>query len=299
MAPASEADARPGISGVLLPLAAATAAMVCFQVGAAVARSLFPAVGPQGAAALRLTFGAVMLAVLTRPWRDWPKPAPLLPLAGLGVSMGGTILLFYLALDRLPQGVAIALQFLGPLAVAVFGSRRPADLVWAGLAAAGVWCLVGLGAAAAKIDLVGVGLALGAAAGWGGYIVLGRSASAVYGHATAALSVSIAAVLVLPVGLAHAGAALFAPALLPLALLVALLSAAAPFWLELYALARLPSRAFATFTSLEPAIGVVAGFALLNQRLTLPQIGGVALVIAAAAGAAGSSAERRPALPLD
>jgi inner membrane transporter RhtA len=109
--------------------------------------------------------------------------------------------------------------------------------------------------------------------------------------------VSIAGVLVLPVGLWRAGPALFSPHLIPLALLVALLSAAAPFWLELYALARLPSRAFATFTSLEPAIGVLAGYVLLHQRLTLPQIGGVALVIAAAAGAAWSSADRKPALP--
>lgn len=266
--------------------------MAAFQVGAAFAKSLFPAVGAQGAATLRLTLGALMLMVLVRPWRAWPRNAPLLPLLGLGVSMAAVILMFYIALEHLPLGVAIALQFLGPLAVAVFGSRRISDLAWAALAAAGVWLLVGAGEAGGEIDLEGVAWALGAAAGWASYILCGRAASAVFGSSTAALSVAMAAVLVAPVGLHHAGAALFSPALIPMALLVALMSTAIPFSLELYAMPRLPARTFAVFTSLEPAFGVMSGLVLLQERLAVFQVAGVALVVAAAAGAAWAGAAR-------
>src|ERR1700722_16686076 len=135
---------KPG--GSALPLLTTMTAMACFQVGAACAKSLFPAIGPQGAAALRLSLGAAMLLVIVRPWRRWPRPAPLLALLGLGVATGGAVLMFYLAQSRLPLGVAIALQFLGPLTVAIVGTRRPIDLVWAALAAAGVWWLGGSGA---------------------------------------------------------------------------------------------------------------------------------------------------------
>jgi len=267
--------------------------MACFQIGAACAKTLFPAIGPQGAAALRLSLGAVMLVVIVRPWRTWPRRAPLLALFGLGAATGGAVVMFYLAQNRLPLGVAIALQFLGPLAVAVFGTRRPIDLVWAALAAAGVWWLVGSGARASAINLVGVAYALCAAVAWAAYILCGRIASAAFGGSTAALAASIAAILVLPMGIAQAGTALLSPALLPMALLVALLSTVIPFSLELYALPRLPARTFATFTSLEPAFGVMSGWVLLNQHLAAVQITGVAVVITAAAGAAWSSASRR------
>lgn len=286
-------DAAAGPFAVLLAVLATIAAMASFQVGAAAAKGLFPALGPQGAATLRLGLGALMLLALARPWRAWPRSAPLLPMIGLGASMAAVILMFYLALERLPLGIAMALQFLGPLAIAIFGTRRPSDLVWAALAVAGVWRLVGFGTDVAGLDPVGVAFGLGAAAGWASYILCGRVASAAFGASTAALSVSIAAVLLLPLGLAHAGSALFSPALLPLALLVALLSSAIPFSLEFYAMRRLPAPTFAVMTSLEPALGVLAGLVLLHERLGLGQIAGVAMVIAAAAGAAWSSARAR------
>lgn len=277
-------------SAVLLPLLATLSAMACFQVGAAGAKTLFAAIGPQGAAALRLSLGALLLLAIARPWRTWPRRAPLLPLLGLGASTAAAVLMFYFAQQRLPLGVAIALQFLGPLGVAVFGSRRPVDLVWAALAAVGVWRLVGGGVRMTSVDLVGLGFALCAAAGWASYILCGRAASATFGGSTAALASSIAAVIVLPLGVAQAGTALLNPAVLPMALGVALLSTAIPFSLELYALPRLPARTFATFTSLEPAFGVLSGWVLLGQHLAAAQIAGVAVVIAAAAGAAWSSA---------
>ncbi len=280
------------LGGKALPLLATLGAMACFQTGAAWAKSLFPAVGPQGAAALRLLLGALMLLAIARPWRNWPRPAPILPLLGLGAATGGAVVMFYLAQSRLPLGIAIALQFLGPLAVAVFGTRRPIDLLWAALAAAGVWCLVGGGDRTSSVDLVGVAFALCAAVAWASYILCGRAASAAFGGSTAALASTIAAILVLPVGIAQAGSALLSPALLPVALLVALLSTVIPFSLELYALPRLPARTFAIFTSLEPAFGVLSGWVLLGQHLAAAQIAGVAVVITAAAGAAWSSSTR-------
>ena len=286
--------AAPGRSSTALPLAATLAAMASFQAGASLAKGLFPAIGPEGAATLRLCLGALMLLAITRPWRAWPKPAPLIPLFVLGISMGLTITLFYLALSRLPQGIAIALQFLGPLAVAIAGSRRPTDLVWALLAGAGVWLMVGTTAGRARIDSLGVAFAIGAAIGWGNYIIVGRAAGAAFGRSTAALAVSIAALDAAPIGLWRAGSALFSPNLLPLALVVALLAAALPFSLELYALRRLQARTFATFTSLEPALGVLSGFVLLHERLSLVQVAGVGAVIAAAAGAAFAAAQQGP-----
>ncbi|HWA63387.1 MAG TPA: EamA family transporter [Caulobacteraceae bacterium] len=291
----ARASSSPAPSGVVLPLAATVGAMVAFQVGAAFAKGLFPAVGPQGAATLRLLLGAVMLAGVTRPWRGWPRGRSLWPLLGLGVATAGAVQFFYLALEHLPQGVAIALQFLGPLAIAVFGSHRPRDLVWAALAAAGVWAMVGAGpggagGAAGHIDALGVVFALGAAASWAAYILFGRAASAAFGNATGAVAIAIAGAILAPFGLARAGAALVSPGLIPLALAVALMSTAVPFSLEFYAMPRLPARTFATFASLEPAFGVLSGFMLLHERLGAVQIAGVAAVIAAAAGAAWSSA---------
>ncbi|MCR5873576.1 hypothetical protein LRS10_04915 [Phenylobacterium sp. J426] len=201
-------------SGMILPLAAVTMAMGAFQVGAALAKGLFPAVGPEGAAALRISLGALMLLAVGRPWRAWrrgngPGRESALPLIGLGLSVAGVILFFYLAMARLPLGVAISLQFLGPLGVAVFGSRKAMDLLWAAMAGVGVWLLVGLGATGAALDPIGLGWGLCAGGCRAAYILIGRGVSGDYGVATAGLSVAIAAIAVLPVGVAKAGLALF------------------------------------------------------------------------------------------
>jgi inner membrane transporter RhtA len=282
--------------GILLPIAAVVTAMAAFQVSAAFAKSLFPVVGPQGAAALRLTIGALILLALTRPWRNWPKDAPWPAIVGLGVSVAGAVLLFYSAISRLPLGVSIALQFLGPLCVALFGSRRPRDLLWAVLAAAGVWALVGRGAASAPLDPLGLAYALGAAAGWAGYILCGRVVGPAVGRSAATVATGIAAAIVLPFGVAQAGPAILTPALLPLAAVVALFSTVIPFRLELFAMGRMPARTFAVLTSLEPAFGALSGLVLLHERLAVGQALGIAAVIAAAGGAAWSGAER-PTLP--
>ena len=288
----TEAAARRPL-GILLPILAVIAAMAAFQIGAALAKELFPVIGPTGAAALRLLFGSLMLLALVRPWRNWPKRAPLASMLGLGLAMAGAIQMFYLAIDHLPLGIAIAIQFLGPLAIAVFGSRRTIDFLWAALAAAGVWCLVAIGATGERIDLVGVAWAVGAGASWAGYILLGRRVTASFGNATAAISVTIAALVIVPIGYASAGPALFSIELIPLALLVALFSAAIPFSLEFFAMPRMPPRVFAVFMSIEPAFGVLFGFLILHENLTPIQIAGIAMVIAAAAGAAAGARTAR------
>jgi inner membrane transporter RhtA len=267
--------------------------MASFQVGAAIAKQLFPAIGPLATATLRLSLGAILLLAVVRPWRGWPRRAPLLPLFGLGLSLPGVILMFYLAMARLPLAVAITLQFLGPLTVAVAGSRRPADFLWVALAAAGVWLLSGVSGPQGHLDPIGVAWALGAAVGWAAYILFGRAAGAAFGRSAAAVSVSLAALIILPFGLGPATAILTRPELIPAVLAVAVLSTAVPFSLELYAMPRAPARTFAVFTSLEPAFGVLSGFVLLHERLTVAQTLGVAAVITAAGGAAWTSGARR------
>lgn len=288
-----------GPSRMLLPVLAVMAASLGFQVGAAFAKTLFPLVGAQGVAALRLLFAALILAAYVQPWRHWPAKARLGPLVALGLCMAGVILMFYLALERLPLGVAIALQFLGPLAVALANSRQASDLAWAALAAAGVWGLVGHDAGSGGFDLIGVAWGLGAAACWAGYIVFGRSASIAFGRAAPALSIALAAIIVLPVGVQHAGVGLLSPAVIPIAILVALFSTAIPMSLELYAMPRMPPRTFGVFMSLEPAFGALSGLVILGEKLTLPQTAGVAAVVIAAAGATWSGAREAPPVPTD
>ncbi len=208
--------------------------------------------------------------------------------------MSGAVLFFYLAIDRLPQGVAIALQFLGPLVVAIGGSRRPSDVVWAVLAGGGVWCLIGGAPRHGVIQPLGVVFALLSATSWASYILAGRWVGRVGGGANASpLALGVAALILLPVGLWRAGPALFAPEHLPLALGVAVLASAIPFPLELFAMSRLPAKTFAVLMSLEPALGALSGFVLLGERLGGLQLLGVAAVVTAAAGATWMSGDAR------
>ena len=287
-------------NGLALPLLAVLGAMLGFQIGAALAKGLFSAVGPEGAAALRILVAALLLLVILRPWRSWPATPDWRALIGLGVCSALAILMFYMAIARLPQGLAIALQFFGPLGVAIVGSRKAIDWVWAGLALIGVWALLAGRLTGASLDPWGVVFAFGAAAGWAGYIVFGRATSLVFGRATPALATAIAAVIVLPVGVLHAGAALLNLSLAPLVLLVAVFSTALPFCLELYAMPRMPTRTFGVLMSLEPAFGATSGFLILHEALSPAQLAGIVAVILAAAGASwGAAGETPPALPIE
>ena len=268
----------------LLPVGSLLLGILSFQCGAALAKQLFPVMGAQGAAAIRLGLGALILWALRQPWRrlrdrqDWGC------LVGYGVTIGAMNLCFYMALRTIPLGIAVALDFLGPLAIAVFGSRRAVDFLWIALAVAGLALLLPYREHAQALDPVGVLYALGAAVGWAIYILLGRRAGAAFGSDAVALGSAIGALVAVPVGLIHAGTALFSPSALPFAIGVAVLSSALPYSLEMYALTRLPARTIGVLVSVEPAMGALLGLIFLNEHLTAFQWLAIAAIIAASIG---------------
>jgi inner membrane transporter RhtA len=269
---------------LLVPVALLVVAMASVQLGAAYAKGLFPRVGPEGATALRLTFSALILAAVRRPWRDLRLGRSALPLVAYGVSLGAMNTLFYMALRTVPLGVAIALEFIGPLTLAASRSRRWLDAAWIALAAAGLILLLPLGHAVRAVDPAGAGLALASGACWAIYIVFGRKVGQALGPRGTALGMLVAAAVFAPIGAARAGPALFSLAILPAGVLLALLSSAVPYSLEMIALTRLPVRAFSTLMSLEPAVGALAGLAILGEYPTPAQWAGIAAVILASLG---------------
>lgn len=270
----------------LFPLAALIVAMLSLQVGASIAKTLFPAIGAEGATTLRLALSAVLLAAVLKPWRAQITRSNWQAVAVYGASLAGMNLTFYMSLQTIPLGIAIALEFCGPMAVAMIWSRRPLDFLWVALAVAGLLLLLPFGDASHALDLRGVILALAAGACWAVYIIAGQKAGRDHGGMAAVLGVMVAAVLVTPVGLAHAGASLLAWTVLPAGLAVAILSSAIPYTLEMFALRRMPTHTFGILLSLEPALGAVVGFILLQETLATPHIAAIGIIVLASAGAA-------------
>jgi inner membrane transporter RhtA len=271
------------------------AGVLSVQLGAAVAKSLFDDLTPTGVVALRLVFGTLVLGLLFRPRiRNRPRAE-----LRLGVAFGLTLvsmnLCFFQALDRIPLGIAVTLEFVGPLAVALVGSRRSSDFLWVAMAASGIALLApGIGGG---LDAVGVLFALAAGALWGVYILLGaRVGKAFSGPTGLVLAMAVGALVALPLGIVSAGSSLLEPALLAAGLGVAVLSSAIPWSLELEALRRLPTHVFSVLMSLEPAIGALVGFVVLGERLGIRAVTAIALVVIASAGAA-RGARTAPAPP--
>jgi inner membrane transporter RhtA len=211
-----------------------------------------------------------------------------------GACLAGMNWAFYEAIDRIPLGIAVTLEFLGPLAVAVAGSRRALDLVWVLLAGAGVFLLSGAGGRTGGLDGVGVACALTAGTLWGAYILVSaRTGRAFAGTSGLALAMPVAALITAPAGIAQAGTALLHPGLLASAVVVALASSVIPYSLELEALRRLPARVFGVLMSLEPAAGAQAGLLVLGQALAGREWVAIALVVVAGAGAAAASLDGR------
>jgi inner membrane transporter RhtA len=263
------------------------AAACSLQVGAAFAVTLFDELGPGGAAFLRLAFAAIVL------WAIWrPRLEGDLRIAGaFGVALGLMNWSIYEAMDRIPLGVAVTIEFTGPLLVAVIGSRRPLDGVWVALAAAGIVLLADPGGG--SIDGVGVLFAFAAAACWMAYIYLSKRAGAAYpGGSGLALAMAIGALIVLPAGIVQGGSELAQPDLLGAALVVALASSVLPYSLELEALRRLPEPVFGVLMSLQPAVAALAGFVVLGQELGRAELVAIAMVVVASAGAAGLGGRR-------
>ena len=268
-------------------------AMLSVQVGAAFAKGLFPVLGPEGTPVLRLAIGALMLAAVLRPWKVLPSRKNLPWLAAYGITVCAMNLLFYAALQRIPLGICVALEFTGPLFVATLGSRRLLDLVWVGLAIVGIALLSPFAGISRGLDPLGVALALAAGACWGLYIIFAQKAGAELGVRTSAYGMAIAAVLALPFGFGAAQPYLADPRIMAGAAVVGLFSSALPFYLEMLVLARMPARVYGMLVCLEPAGGALTGFLFLHERLDLWQCAGIAAVIAAAFGTA--VAARRPA----
>jgi inner membrane transporter RhtA len=272
-------------ASVWFPVLLVLAAMLSVQVGASIAKSLFPAVGAAGAAALRLAFGTAMLLIVFRPWRTPLRGLPWKSLLGYGLSLGTMNGLFYQALATVPLGIAVALEFTGPLTLAVLGSRRPRDFIWVALALIGLLLLVPWSESQHGVDPLGAAFALAAGACWALYIVFGRKVGAEHGTQAVALGAVIAACVVVPWGVIDAGGKLLQPALLPAALGVAALSMALPYTLEMMAMPRMSAMTFSMLMSLEPAIGALAGLLFLHEHLSLLQWLAIGAVIAASTGA--------------
>ncbi len=281
----------------MFPIALLLLAMLSVQVGASIAKSLFPLVGPVGMVAVRIAFGTVILVLVLRPWRARIARDSWRPLVVYGVSLGVMNLFYYLALSKIPLGLAVAIEFTGPLAVAVFASRRALDFCWVLLAVGGLALLLPIARVSAGIDPVGAAEALAAGACWALYIIYGQKAGADHGAQTVALGSVISAVLIVPIGLFQAGPLVFSHSILWPGLAVAVLSTALPYTLEMAALTRLPARTFGVLMSIEPAFGAVIGYVWLKELLSVAQWIAIALIIIASVGTA-TSARRQVTAPV-
>jgi len=260
--------------------------VISVQAGSGLAASLLRDHGALALVTLRIVFGALLLVALRRPRVRPSSRATVIATIALGVDIAAMNSLFYVAIARIPLGVVVAIEFWGPLAVAVFGSRRPRDLVWVALAAVGIWILTG-GRLEAD-DAIGVGAALAAGAGWALFVILGSRVARGWpdGRGLAA-AVSIAALVVLPVSLVGGGLAEIAasPGLILAGLVVAALASAIPWSLELAALRRLPNATYGVLISLEPAVAAILGAIFLAQALDAAEVVAIGVVVIASAGA--------------
>ena len=288
--------ARAGTTPAILLV---IAGLACQEVGASLAVLLFHAVGPLGMVMLRLMFSAVLLLAIARPRVRGHNRAAWMAVLAFGLVLAVMNGLFYLALERLPLGVTVTIEVLGPLVLSIIASRRASAWLWALLALAGVFALGGGGWG--DLDPLGVVFALGAAASWAFYILSSARVGRVFPKLDGlALAMTAGAILSLPFGIADAGAALLRWDILALGAAVAILSSMIPYGFELVALRRLPAASFAILMSLAPATAALAGFIFLSQELSLIELAGIGLVIAASIGAVSSSgrAAREAAEPI-
>jgi inner membrane transporter RhtA len=281
---------------VAVPIAVLIVAMVCFQAGAVLAKGLFPVLGASGTAALRLALSALMLLAVWRPWRMRMNARETRVIVIYGLALGWMNFFFYLSLRSIPLGIAVALEFAGPLALAMAASRRAVDFVWIVMAALGLLALLPLGLGSKPLDVLGAGCGLAAGVCWALYIYFGRKAGAAHGGQTTALGMLIGAIVILPIGVAESGAQLLSLAILPTALAVALLSSAVPYSLEMLAMPRLPTRTVGVLMSLDPAFGALSGLCFLGEKLTWIQWTAIASIMIASAGSAATSRDTTPQL---
>lgn len=271
----------------MLPLLALLGSVTALGIGTSFAKQLlFPQVGAQGTTALRVGFSALLLLALWRPWRHALTRADWRAISLYGVALGLMNLLFYMSIQTIPFGVAVAIEFAGPLAVAMVSSRRVVDFVWMACAVLGLGLLLPWREGTGSLDPMGVFYALAAAVAWGLYIVFGKRTSHLHSGVSVSLGLAVAALVVLPVGVAHAGAALLNPTVLLIAVGVAAVSSAIPISLEMVALRRLPRETFGVMLSTEPAVAALLGLLLLGEHLSPVQWFAIGCIITASVGCA-------------
>ena len=279
-----------------VPFLAVLGSVTALGVGTSWAKhALFPVVGAQGTTAVRVGLSALLMLMLWRPWRWRLSRADAQAVVLYGAALGAMNLMFYLSLQTLPFGLAVAIEFAGPLAVAIWSSRRAVDFVWVALAIVGLALLLPLGLSGSTLEPLGVLYAVGAAVFWALYIVFGKRAGHLHAGQSVALGLLVVAVVVVPVGVAHAGAALLSPSVLLVGVAVAAISSALPISLEMMALKRLPKEAFGIMISMEPAVAALLALALLGERLDTVQWLAIGCIVAASMGSA-ATARRLPAV---
>ncbi len=278
----------------LVPVLAVLGSVTSLAIGTSYAKQLFPLIGAQGTSALRVGFSALFLLLLWRPWRWHTSRADGAAILRYGLALGAMNLLFYMALRTIPFGIAVAIEFTGPLAVAMLSSRRGIDFVWVGCAVGGLLLLLPLNGGPA-LDLAGVLYALGAAACWALYIVFGKRAGHLHAGHSVSLGLLAASLVVVPVGVGHAGMALLEPKILLAGFVVAVVSSAIPMSLEMMALKRLPKETFGILISMEPAVTALWALLLLHERLGGLQWLAIGCTVLASVGSTMTARGRRPA----
>lgn len=281
-------------SPVVLAVVCLLCAMVTIQSGASIAKQFFPVVGVGGTVALRIALSALILTLIFRPWRLRLSIAQWRAMLVYALSLGGMQMTFYFALERIPLGVGVALEFTGPLMLALLSSRRKRDFIWIGLAVTGLALLLPDMSGVDALDPVGVALALAAGGCWAGYIWFGQRAGSVgTGGATVAMGLCIATIFYFPLGASLATSSLLSWSIVPMALLIAVLSSALPYSLEMMALSRLSTQHFSVMMSMEPAIAAMAGLVILGETLGLSQWAAITLIIIASMGSTLSASQKK------
>lgn len=264
--------------------------MASLCIGTSFAKSLFDAIGAQGTTAYRLGFSALILWCIWRPWRFPLSRKNALAIASYGLCLGLINFFFYMAIRTVPLGLCIAIEFLGPLSLAIFSSRRKIDFLWIGFVALGLFLLIPRAQQdMSAIDPVGLMYAVCAGIFWALYIIFGQRTRNIHPGQATSLGITVAALLVLPFGIAHGGSLLLDPALMLSGLVVGILSSAVPYSLEMISLRSLPRKTMSILLSLEPAMGALAGLLILHEQLTVAQWLAIGFIVAASIGCATTS----------
>lgn len=266
------------------PIAIILISMAAVQGSSSLAKYLFPILGPSGMTAWRLLFSSIMLVLIFKPWRKPISKQAWKYIVLYGFALGFMNLSYYSSIERIPIGIAVAIELTGPITVAMFAARKITDFVWLAIAIIGLVMLLPIHSAGADLDLVGVLLAICAGACWAMYIVFGRKAGQLQGASSVALGSVIISFVIFPIGVWQSGPMMFSIDVLPLAFIVALLASAIPYALDMVALPRVPALTFSTLMSLSPVLGALSGLIFLNETLSGYQLVSIVLIIISSIG---------------